>query len=142
MAGYSRDPVFSLHLCHNAVFPHKPGDSVLSAGYTPGLQIFCNARAAIGLPAFLIDPDDMVCKFRVLFIPLTCRPYLPRIIAAFRYIEYNEPVFHFGCFEKMANAFFNISLSSLISASSRFKRRSSSSSGFKRPLPGKALCVS
>src|SRR4030066_506446 len=49
----------------------------------------------------------------------------------------HEPVFHLGCFEKMANAFFRISLSSLRLAFSFCSLRSSSSWGFRCPFPGK-----
>ena len=41
----------------------------------------------------------------------------------------DKPINHFGFFEKMATAFFRISLSSVTMASSRFKRSFSSSSG-------------
>jgi len=41
----------------------------------------------------------------------------------------DKPINHFGFFEKMATAFFKISLSSVTMANSRFNRRFSSSSG-------------
>src|SRR3989338_148579 len=49
----------------------------------------------------------------------------------------HEPVFHLGCFEKMANAFFSISLSSLRLAFSFCNFLNSSSLGFRCPFPGK-----
>src|SRR3989338_4747741 len=48
-----------------------------------------------------------------------------------------KPVFHLGCFEKMANAFFRISLSSLRLAFSFCNFLNSSSLGFRCPFPGK-----
>src|SRR3989338_5105783 len=49
----------------------------------------------------------------------------------------HKPVFHLGCFEKMAKAFFSISLSSLRFAFSFCSFLNSSSCGFRCPFSGK-----
>ena len=57
-------------------------------------------------------------------------------------VSVNELIFHRGCFEKMANAFFNMSRSSVTSTNDFLIFRSSSASGFMCPLPGNASSLS
>jgi len=80
----------------------------------------------------------------------------PFVISASRHVKYcchllhrklravlfHKPVDIFGLCEKMAIAFFKMSRSSRRTAFSRRNRRFSASSGFKCPVPGKALTAS
>ena len=97
-----------------------------------------------------MNPLDIENKSLVFNISHTLAALLPCVIAAPAHLLHsiygavfiNELIFHQGCLEKMANAFFNMSRSSVTSANDLFNFRISSSSGFMRPLPGNASSVS
>jgi len=80
------------------------------------------------------------------------RPFPPNVISAPGHFKHSahlldavnprvvpqEPILLFGPLEKMANAFFRIARSSFRFLFYRLSRRSSSSCGIRRPLPGNA----
>src|SRR5659263_249240 len=131
---------------------HQTSHTMLPARNTLVTKLRMNPGAAIRLFADLVNRTDLRDQSQILTPATAHRPFPPNVISAPGHLKHpahlldavnprvvpQEPILHFGPLEKMANALFRIARSSFRSSFSRFSRRSSSSCGIRRPLPGNA----
>src|SRR5919106_1431154 len=136
--------------------PHQPLDALAPTQLLLLLELPMHPRAAIAAPALLIHGPNGHQKSAIFPGVPALRPAPPTVVPTARHLQHtaqeedpelplvlsDESVLHSGRGpEKIASAFFRISLSWRSTSFSRLRRRTSSSSGLRLPLPGKACSL-
>ena len=133
------------------ILTHQTGDTMFATEITVFIQFFMDSRTSIVFTTLLMNHFNLHQQPTVLLltrvlrvIQLGIEPTSTNSLSltlqthwvCFSMVSY-ENIFHRGSSEKMATAFFNMSRFIRRRSFSRFNWRNASSSGLKRPLPGK-----